>query len=245
MGDECCDNKEPPTSVDAVFRPGVPGLSKPLLTPDDVHHKRFATVRLREGYDLAEVDTFLHEVESTLDRLFREMAALRQQACSAADLTQRNQLGNDHAERVLTLADRTAGEVITQASAEATRIVREAQSRAEAVEREAHARAAQIEQEALDRVSVVHQDADTKEAELESLHRARNELERQAEALRSLVSDYRAGLWTALDGHFDAIERKATEVLQPAGLNGSSAEPAPTAGVHRQDVTPTDEPRTD
>jgi DivIVA domain-containing protein len=34
------------------------------LTPDDVRAKRFACTRLREGYDMGEVDDFLDEVEA-------------------------------------------------------------------------------------------------------------------------------------------------------------------------------------
>ena len=36
------------------------------LTPEDVSNKRFTTVRLREGYDMGEVDQFLDEVEAEL-----------------------------------------------------------------------------------------------------------------------------------------------------------------------------------
>ena len=36
------------------------------LTPEDVSNKRFTPVRLREGYDMGEVDQFLDEVEACL-----------------------------------------------------------------------------------------------------------------------------------------------------------------------------------
>ena len=39
------------------------------LTPEDVHKKTFTPVRLREGYDMGEVDQFLDEVEVELTRL--------------------------------------------------------------------------------------------------------------------------------------------------------------------------------
>ena len=42
------------------------------LTPDDVRNKRFTPLRLREGYDMAEVDAFLDEVEAELIRLAEE-----------------------------------------------------------------------------------------------------------------------------------------------------------------------------
>ncbi len=34
------------------------------LTPEDVSNKRFTPVRLREGYDMGEVDQFLDEFEA-------------------------------------------------------------------------------------------------------------------------------------------------------------------------------------
>jgi DivIVA domain-containing protein len=47
------------------------------LTPEDVSNKRFTTVRLREGYDMTEVDQFLDEVEAELERMTREAEELR------------------------------------------------------------------------------------------------------------------------------------------------------------------------
>ena len=47
------------------------------LTPEDVSKKRFTPVRLREGYDMGEVDTFLDEVEAELERLLKENDDLR------------------------------------------------------------------------------------------------------------------------------------------------------------------------
>ncbi|MGI9156709.1 MAG: DivIVA domain-containing protein, partial [Marmoricola sp.] len=48
------------------------------LTPDDVSNKRFTPVRLREGYDMGEVDQFLDEVEAELSRLIAENDDLRE-----------------------------------------------------------------------------------------------------------------------------------------------------------------------
>lgn len=47
------------------------------LTPEDVENTRFTTVRLREGYDMQEVDLFLDEVQEELARLHRENDDLR------------------------------------------------------------------------------------------------------------------------------------------------------------------------
>jgi DivIVA domain-containing protein len=53
------------------------------LTPEDVSNKRFTPVRLREGYDMGEVDQFLDEVEAELARLTRENDDLRQKLQAA------------------------------------------------------------------------------------------------------------------------------------------------------------------
>ena len=53
------------------------------LTPEDVSNKRFTPVRLREGYDMGEVDQFLDEVESELERLLKENDDLRSKLAAA------------------------------------------------------------------------------------------------------------------------------------------------------------------
>ncbi|WP_210438010.1 DivIVA domain-containing protein [Nocardioides xinjiangensis] len=53
------------------------------LTPEDVSNKRFTPVRLREGYDMGEVDQFLDEVEAELARLTRENDELRAKLSAA------------------------------------------------------------------------------------------------------------------------------------------------------------------
>ena len=53
------------------------------LTPEDVSNKRFTPVRLREGYDMGEVDQFLDEVEAELARLTKENDDLRTKLSAA------------------------------------------------------------------------------------------------------------------------------------------------------------------
>ena len=53
------------------------------LTPEDVSNKRFTPVRLREGYDMGEVDQFLDEVETELERLHKENDDLRSKLTAA------------------------------------------------------------------------------------------------------------------------------------------------------------------
>ena len=42
------------------------------LTPEDVSNKRFTPVRLREGYDMGEVDQFLDEIVKELEHMEQE-----------------------------------------------------------------------------------------------------------------------------------------------------------------------------
>ncbi len=55
------------------------------LTPEDVSNKRFTPVRLREGYDMGEVDQFLDEVEAELGRLIKENDDLRAKVSASED----------------------------------------------------------------------------------------------------------------------------------------------------------------
>jgi DivIVA domain-containing protein len=59
------------------------GGSTMPLTPEDVSNKRFTPVRLREGYDMGEVDQFLDEVEAELARLTKENDDLRAKLSAA------------------------------------------------------------------------------------------------------------------------------------------------------------------
>src|SRR3954466_16426306 len=104
------------------------------LTPEDVHNKRFSTVRFKEGYDEEEVDAFLDEVEGELRRLASENSDLRS-APRAAAAPQPAAVApaapaapapaapveepNEAALRTLLMAQRTADEAITQAKQEA------------------------------------------------------------------------------------------------------------------------------
>ena len=47
------------------------------ITPESVRNKEFSTIRLREGYDMGEVDHFLDQVEHELERLTTENSALK------------------------------------------------------------------------------------------------------------------------------------------------------------------------
>jgi len=64
------------------------------LTPEDVRNKQFATVRLREGYDLDEVDGFLDQIESTFEEYTKEIADLRATSRGEIPASIREELSN-------------------------------------------------------------------------------------------------------------------------------------------------------
>jgi DivIVA domain-containing protein len=105
-----------------------------LLTPAEVRNKIFATVRVREGYDMAQVDTFLDQVESTLSRVLQENAALR--AGPAAHHRPRGPAG-ESAPHIVALAQEAADRAIGMAEEEARAIIADAHERADAAERAA------------------------------------------------------------------------------------------------------------
>jgi DivIVA domain-containing protein len=104
------------------------------ITPADVHNKVFSTVRLREGYDLGQVDTFLYEVETTLGGVLRENAALR----ARLNASRYDSTAAESASRIVGLAQETADRAVATAHEQARDILAAARDHAEAVRREAH-----------------------------------------------------------------------------------------------------------
>lgn len=154
MSDGCRESGEhghalvPTAEGMSVMRPGSAGGGDRLLTPHDVRNKVFPTVRLREGYDLAEVDTFLGEVESTLIRVLWENERLNARLNAGRAPLQIPPPAGDSAARIVTRAQRSADEAISLAEQEAGVIVTEARALAETIEREALDRAAALERDA-------------------------------------------------------------------------------------------------
>src|ERR687895_59551 len=140
------------------------------LTPEDVRNKRFTPVRLREGYDMGEVDQFLDEVESELERLHHENDDLRQKLAAA----QRGdgmsypqpvkeqapepihqpmpQAGpssvaeaSSAAARLLEIATQNADQLDAESKEQANRILADARARAERMENEARGMASRLE----------------------------------------------------------------------------------------------------
>ncbi|MEV1176105.1 DivIVA domain-containing protein, partial [Nonomuraea sp. NPDC049784] len=87
-----------------------------LLTAATVHNQVFSVVRLRSGYDLAEVDDFLARVETTLSRLWQDNAHLRERLAAGPAVP-------PGSADELAAAEQTAQETITAAQREAHQIL--------------------------------------------------------------------------------------------------------------------------
>ncbi|MEV0231860.1 DivIVA domain-containing protein [Nonomuraea sp. NPDC050786] len=124
-----------------------------LLTPAAVHHQVFTVVRLRAGYDLAEVDAFLASVETTLGLLWQDNAHLRERLASipvppspSDALAEAERAGRETVES----ARQEARQIIAEARAEAQRLRREAAAAAEALTRTARLAYREAVEEQLD-----------------------------------------------------------------------------------------------
>jgi DivIVA domain-containing protein len=158
------------------------------LTPDDVRNKRFTPVRLREGYDMGEVDQFLDEVEATLEATQKENDELRAKLEAAQSGTRPAPAGraaepakpaeappatttpkeaSSAAARLLELATKNADELVEEAKGQADQIVGEARSNAERVETEARSKAERMETEARTKAERMESDARTRAERLD------------------------------------------------------------------------------
>ncbi|SDH10079.1 DivIVA domain-containing protein [Nonomuraea jiangxiensis] len=203
-------------------RPGTDGHTPALpyaratatvLDPSAVRNQVFTVVRLREGYDLAEVDEFLAQVEISLGVLLRENAELR--ARPGADARSKA----DSA-RIVALAQETAGRAIAGAQQEAERITREAREQAEA-----------LRAQALDQV----------EREREALDLGRRELARRLDSVNRSASEYRDRVADALAAQVTQIRSLLTDLTElEAGWHLSLDEtPPPRVAAPRPPSDPT------
>ncbi len=164
------------------------------LTPEDVSNKRFTPVRLREGYDMGEVDQFLDEVEAELARLTRENEDLSsklssaQQGGSSAAATpaaaeQKAPEPQKAAEpapapaaapaetiKVTTVADASsaAARLLEIATRNADELVGEAKDQADKVVGEARTKAERLESESKTKAERLESDARTRSQMLDS-----------------------------------------------------------------------------
>ena len=206
------------------------------LTPQDVSNKRFTPVRLREGYDMGEVDQFLDEVEAELERLTREADDLRGQLAggsggggSPATTTgepvetirvETVSEASSAAARLLEIATRNADELVEGARAEAEQLRIAAQEEAERLTTDATETAeqltaktaeesAQLEEDARNRARRLDEETAERRTELMSdLESEREQLGAEVESLKAFEREYRS----RLRGYFHAqLERLDSE----------------------------------
>lgn len=198
------------------------------LTPQDVSNKRFTPVRLREGYDMGEVDQFLDEVEAELERLTRETEDLRSQLAAGGGRSSAPSGGDggsgtpletiqvttapeasSAATRLLELATRNADELVDGARADAEQLLGDARIEAERLTVEAAEEAAQVEEDARNRSRRLDEETAERRTQLmNDLEDERDQLGAEVEDLKAFEREYRS----RLRGYFQAqLERLDAE----------------------------------
>jgi DivIVA domain-containing protein len=189
------------------------------LTPEDVSNKRFTPVRLREGYDMGEVDQFLDEVESELSRLTREnedlrskLSAAQQGGSAPAPAPVEEKAPEPEPQpvvaeaaapvetiKVTTVADASsaAARLLEIATRNADELVGEAQDEADKIVGEARTKAERLESESKTKADRLESDARTRSQMLDSETAERRqqlfgELEKDKERLNAEVENLRS-----------------------------------------------------
>jgi DivIVA domain-containing protein len=175
---------------------GSPDGASRVLTPTDVRNQVFTVVRLREGYDLAEVDGFLGRVESALGRLLRENKELKTRlaAATSAALDAPPPPG-DRAARIVQVAEEGADRLIATARKEADAIVAQARERAEGLGRDT-----------LDRILELQRQAQNTRREV---------LDQRLQDLQGLVVDFDSVLRQCFHDHTDQLLKLLDELGDP------------------------------
>jgi DivIVA domain-containing protein len=179
-----------------------------LLDPVAVRNQVFTVVRLREGYDLIEVDAFLGRVETTLSAILRENEELRTRSLRVDQEAQASPLG-DGATRIIELAHEAAERAIAKAREDADAILSEARARAE-----------QVERDALSRATVLHS------AAAHDTHR--EALGHRIQTLHAFVADFDTQLKETLDGQISQMRT----LLDQLHHHGDPLMPQPVVRSH-------------
>jgi DivIVA domain-containing protein len=206
------------------------------LTPEAVDNKEFTTVRLREGYDMQEVDEFLDEVAAELSRMYRENEELREKLgavtqgggiASSVDTLggpQRQAEGpkpppqgrapaaptgapTEAAAKVLALAQKTADELVADAKLEADRLLADARQRADKIDSESSAKVSKIENDARGRADALEREAQQRHQQVVGkLESEREHLDSQVQNLKAFEREYRSRLKAYLESELRKLE---------------------------------------
>ena len=204
------------------------------LTPEDVSNKRFTPVRLREGYDMGEVDQFLDEVEAELARLTREnddlrsklstaqqgggrapapaqdKAPVKEPAATAPSETVKVATvaeASSAAARLLEIATRNADELVGEAKADAEKIVGEARTKAERLEAESKVKTDRLESDARTRSQMLDSEtAERRQQLFGDLEKEKDKLDAEVETLRAFEREYRSRLRSYFSQQLEALD---------------------------------------
>ena len=172
------------------------------LTPLDIHQKEFRH-GLR-GYVEEEVDQFLDQVASELERLFKENIDLSDKIEQLQAKVDEYDVARHTINNTLLTAQRSADEIVVQAKIDAENMVTQATADAEATVKQAQDHAASIE------------------AEMARQHR---ELVAEIARVRQLEESFRADFRAVLDKHASALAPMAVPADVERLLDAASHEP--------------------
>jgi len=113
------------------------------LSAEDVHARQFKLVRNATGYDMAEVDEFLDDVESEIARLSDQLERALEGVAAAEAGTDSTAAA---ATRILEVAQHTADEYVGQAKRRADAMVADAEKAARKSVKRLEAQRAEVEQ---------------------------------------------------------------------------------------------------
>ncbi|MCT9930401.1 DivIVA domain-containing protein [Planotetraspora sp. A-T 1434] len=173
-----------------------------LLSPADIRNQVFTVVRLREGYDLAEVDRFLGRVEAALIRLLRDNEELRARAAAAE-----HSVGCG-AQLSPTMAADSAVQLVDVARAAAERTLALAHQEAQAVLAQARGTAEEVQQAALNKA------VGLREAVAGIPYQ---ELDSRIQVLHTFIANFGSGLKDTLDGQINRLHTLLDELHDRAG----------------------------
>ena len=230
------------------------------LTPEDVSNKRFTPVRLREGYDMGEVDQFLDEVEAELERLNKENEDLRQKLSAAQrsggeSSAPAQQVVERAPEptpapaptpapvaaapaqeiKVTTVADASsaAAKLLEIATRNADELVGEAKDEADRIVGAARAKAERLESEVKSKSDRLESDARTRAAMLDSETEARRkEIFGNLEKERDQLNSEIEGLRSFEREYRSRLKSYFTQQLEALDGNNSNVASLPAASEH-------------
>ncbi len=210
------------------------------LTPEDVRKKTFTPVRLREGYDMGEVDQFLDEVEVELTRLLKDndgpgsgiatagtaspetgpdKVAAAESTPEPARSTPPAPLpvvktvpeASSAAARLLEIATNNADQLVSEAQSQADGIIGSARTKAERLEGDAKSKAEQLDSEARARAQRLEAETTEKRQQMfGELERNKESLTRELEELRAFEREYRSRLKGYFQSQLRALDGETT-----------------------------------